>query len=320
MLEFQNVGLFVWSIVVTIVAQKKLTKIRGHSKPVVEELWIYPIKSCKGFQVNQAVVTKRGFEFDRLYMVVDGLDGKFVSQRKYPRMALISTAIDYEKRILMMDAPGMSRLILSLDQTGEMDMIVNVWGDICEAVAVGGPSVCAWLNAFLNTANLQLVKMKDGFVRKTDPDFASEGQTGFADGFPFLLASVGSLNVLNQKLSQPVTMECFRPNIIVNNCLAYAEDNWKQIKFLGKNPLIADVVKPCSRCTIPNIDPSTGNFNSDGQPTKALKSFRTGKLLELGRPKWEGQIFFGQNIDHRSQEGQILHVGDEIEVLQLSGI
>lgn len=320
MLEIQFPVLFALSVAATLIVQK-LTSEKGfastYKRPRIRELWIYPIKSCKGFKVNQATVTKRGLEFDRLFMVVDSSDGKFVSQRKFPRMALIVTAINYDERTLELDAPGMPRLIVPLDETESEEMTVTVWGDSCQASKVGGLSACEWFNAFLNTNNLQLVRMKDDYVRPTDPEYAPEGQTGFADGFPFLLASIGSLDVLNKKLLEPVTMERFRPNIIVENCSPYAEDGWKQIKFLNEmEPLITNVVKPCSRCTIPNIDPNMGSFTPDGQPSKVMKTFRTGKALNLGKAKWDGQLFFGQNLDHQSQEGQVLQVGDEIEIMK----
>jgi hypothetical protein len=220
--------------------------------------------------------------------------------------------------MLELEAPGMPRLTIPLKQTETEETIsVTVWGDLCQGVKVGGLSACEWFNAFLNTNNLQLVRMKDDYKRSTDPEYAPEGQTGFADGFPFLLASIGSLDVLNQKLSQPITMERFRPNIIVEDCQPYAEDQWKKLRFLNnQKPLHVDVVKPCSRCTIPNIDPNEAVFSPDGEPSKAMKSFRTGKDLNLQKPKWDGQLFFGQNLDHRSQEGQTLYVGDEIEILE----
>ena len=284
-------------------------------KLVVSELVIYPIKSCKGIKVSYAKVTKRGFEYDRWFMLVNET-GKFMSQRKYPKMALIGTEIDFAHDQLHITAPGMSRLTVSLYQPehGEQ-MKVDVWGDECIGIKVGSEEVSNWFNTFLETTGLSLVRMHDDSVRPTDPTYAPKGQTSFSDGFPFLIASEKSLHALNEKLPEPVTMERFRPNIIVKNCTAFAEDSWKTVKFWSDIPLTGNIVKPCSRCTIPNINPDTAVSNEDQQPTKALKTFRTGKDLDLPNKKWAGQVFFGQNLDHEGQEGSIVAVGNVVEII-----
>ncbi len=299
-------------------------KLKYEDKPcakkdiVVSEITIYPIKSCKGIKVSYAKVSKRGFEYDRWFMLVNE-DGKFMSQRKYPRMALITTDIDYTNNELIVSAPGMSEILrISLYQPEEgsiKEMKVDVWGDQCIGVKIGGDEVSLWFNTFLETTGLSLVRMLDDNVRKTDAAFAPNGQTGFADGFPFLIASEESLAALNEKLPEAITMDRFRPNIVVKNCCAFAEDCWKTIRFQSDIPLTANVVKPCSRCTIPNINPETAIPNEDQQPTKALKGFRTGKDLELPNKKWSGQVFFGQNLDHEGSEGSIVEVGNVVDIL-----
>ena len=104
--------------------------------------------------------------------------------------------------------------------------------------------------------------------------YAPKGQTGFSDGFPFLLASVAGLHELNRRLREPVTMMNFRPNIVVDGCDPFEEDKWKQVRV--KN-LIMNIVKPCSRCTMPNINPKTGKMmDDDTKPSRIMKSFRTG--------------------------------------------
>ncbi len=77
----------------------------------LSELYIYPIKSAAGIAVNEAQVTPRGLQYDRRWMVVDA-QGKFMSQRRFPRMALIDVAISEE---LAINAPGMPALSLSID-------------------------------------------------------------------------------------------------------------------------------------------------------------------------------------------------------------
>ncbi|WKX75303.1 MOSC domain-containing protein [Zobellia laminariae] len=51
----------------------------------------------------------------------------------------------------------------------------------------------------------------------------------FSDISPIHLISEESLNDLNSKLESPVTIQNFRPNIVVSGCAAYEEDNWSSI-------------------------------------------------------------------------------------------
>ena len=120
--------------------------------------------------------------------------------------------------------------------------------------------------------------------RKTDSDYAPLGQTAYSDGYPFFIISLESLDFLNQKLETKVQMANFRPNIVVSNCSPFSEDIWSQIEFYDakKNayPMKMNVVKPCSRCQIPSIDPDTGKKYNGSELTKVMKSFRQGHHLK----------------------------------------
>ncbi|KAJ3066312.1 Mitochondrial amidoxime reducing component 2 [Quaeritorhiza haematococci] len=60
----------------------------------VSALYIYPIKSCRGIKVPTWPVNKFGLELDR-YWVVATSEGKFITQRQYPRMVLISARLEF---------------------------------------------------------------------------------------------------------------------------------------------------------------------------------------------------------------------------------
>jgi hypothetical protein len=206
----------------------RLSKCRKVVK--IKELWIYPVKSCKGIQVSSCKVAKTGFLNDRIFMVVDGTN-KFVSQRSYPKMALISTAISCDGSMLTLSAHGMDNLNIPLSQCQGIPLEVKVWGDLCHSVEV--PGAGKWFSSFLGVDDLHLVRMLDGFERRTDANYAPYGQTSFADGFPFLLSSQESLDDLNSRIKKPVTSLHFRPNIIVEGCNSYAEDTWKTIRLVS---------------------------------------------------------------------------------------
>ena len=54
----------------------------------IARLFVYPVKSCAGIEVQQALLTETGLDLDRAWMVVDA-QGMFLTQRSLPRMALI---------------------------------------------------------------------------------------------------------------------------------------------------------------------------------------------------------------------------------------
>ena len=297
---------------------------RWWSRPKVSAIYIYPIKSCQGIRLESCRVTKRGFEHDRIFMLIDK-NNKFVSQRTFPKMALIGTNIVGD--VLQVTAPGMRPLCIDLGYAGGKSVCLisdkrlecTVWGDSCDAAEVAD---CEWFSEFLlgtKSDELRLVRMTDEFKRSTDPTYAPEGQAAFSDGFPFLLLSEESLSYVNSRLKKPVTVLNFRPNIVVNSCWTFAEDTWHRIVFHSSiqptSVLPMSVVKPCSRCKIPSIDPATGIFDKNNEPTRTMKKFRSGKSLGFQNEDWQEEVFFCQNLDHASQEGGMIHVGDLISIL-----
>lgn len=258
---------------------------------ILSGLYIYPIKSAAGLTLETATVEARGLEGDRRYMVTDP-QGKFMTQRKYPRMALIQVNLG---ETLGLTAPGMPSLELASPQATEVD--VEVWGDRTTAYHCG-PDAQTWLSDFLQTP-CQLVYMPDTAQRPTaHGKLGADKLVSFADAYPFLLISEASLADLNRKLEQPVPMNRFRPNLVVKGCDAFAEDTWKRI-CIGE--IEFEVSKGCDRCSVPGVDQATGIQVREPMPT--LAKYRL----------WDGKIWFGQNL---IQQGQgRLNLGDAIEIL-----
>jgi len=146
---------------------------------------------------------------------------------------------------------------------------------------------------------VRFVRMKDDCVRKTDATYAPAGQTSFADGFPFLLASESSLNFTNEHIKEPITHARFRANIIVQGTSPFVEDTWEKIRFHGVKYLTGatgvstvdmSVVKPCARCTMPNIDPDTAVPDANREPSRSMQAFRSGSAIGLKNEKWGKQV------------------------------
>lgn len=251
----------------------------------------YPIKSAAGISLRQATVTMRGLLHDRRWMVCDR-NGKFLTQRKFPQMALIQVAID---DFLRLSIAGQGMVELPTEPTEPHPVEVEVWGDACQAWSMGH-EVAQWLSEFLG-CEAQLVYMPDSTHRPSDHG-RFETPNSFSDAYPFLLISEASLTDLNGRLEQPVPMNRFRPNLVVTGCSAFTEDAWQRIKI---GDIVFDVVKACSRCSIPGVEQSTGEPGKE--PLKTLATYR----------RWDHAIWFGQNLI--AQGEGTLTVGDEVEIL-----
>jgi hypothetical protein len=261
---------------------------------VVSELWIYPVKSCRGIALDHADVGLRGIRWDRHWMIVDDA-GQFLTQRQRPAMALVRTALAPDG--LQLEAPGLGPLKVPY-AAGEGRLTVKIWGDEIDACAVSA-AADRWVSEALGSP-CRLVRFPDDRARAVDPAFGRPGdETAFSDGFPLLLIGQGSLDDLNARLASPLSMRRFRPNVVSRGGAPYAEDGWRQIRL---SAVACRVVKPCSRCAITTVDPERG-VRDGAEPLEALATYR----------RRNGKVYFGQNVIP-DDAGQV-RVGDAIAVL-----
>ncbi|HVF35404.1 MAG TPA: MOSC N-terminal beta barrel domain-containing protein [Candidatus Saccharimonadia bacterium] len=258
---------------------------------------LHPLKSGATFALDAARVERRGLEHDRRWLVVDA-SGRFVTGRQEPRLVLIR-ATPFAGGIDL-DAPGMSSLRV-LAPEGNADRVeVTVWDDRIDAAACDG-AADAWLSRDLGRP-ARLAYMDELAPRPVDPAYARpDDRVSVADAFPLLLIGTGAIDGLNARLSTPLPVERFRPNLVVETATPHAEDGWARIRI---GALELELVKPCTRCAFTTVDPASGTFDGSGEPLATLKTYRR-------TPKG---ITFGQNAIPRSF-GE-LRLGDPVEVLE----
>lgn len=262
----------------------------------IASLHVYPVKSCRGIDLQRAHVTATGLEWDRRWMVVDG-DGRFVTQRENPRLAAISTAIGAGLRLT---ASGLPALVVDPQRSGE-SRTVRIWKQVVNGVDAGD-EVADWLLAALG-APLRLVRIDDPHLREADPAFAGPGShpVTFADGYPVLMISRESLEDLNRRLPSPLPMNRFRPNVVIEGVPAYAEDAMSVFRF-GRVALRG--VKLCTRCVITTTDQDSCVRDASQEPLRTLKGYRYDKALK--------GVVFGQNCVVAGGAGETLAVGAEL--------
>jgi len=258
----------------------------------LQDIYCYPIKSAAGFAQNEAEVEPAGLRYDRRWMLVDEND-RFVSQRSHPKMALLRVALGNE---LVIHTPGGE--VLEIPRAEAEVRAVRVWSDNVLARTYSS-DINDWLSEFLGVT-VRLVRYDQ--PRPIDSQYGqADDIVSFADGYPLLVISQASLDDLNSRLTEPVPMVCFRPNLVVSDCSPYAEDNWKRIRV---GSVDFDVVKKCKRCVLPTVDPELGERRDSGEPLKTLSGYR----------RAERGIYFGMNLIPRASG--VIRAGQSIELLE----
>jgi uncharacterized protein YcbX len=274
---------------------------------ILSEIIFYPIKSCAGVSVPDAVLSEAGITVDgvgdREWMLVDD-ERLFLTQREHPRMALIVPRL--ADGALELSAPGMAPHRLALGRTEPAAAReVRVWDDTLLAADCGDESA-AWFSQAIGAA-CRLVRFHPGASRFTGTRWTGgvAAPTRFADAYPVLVIGAASLADLNEKLvaagRNALPMNRFRPNLVIDGIEAFEEDYVEQFEF-GTASL--KPVKPCPRCPIPSVDQATGLPGPD--PLDILQGYRRKKLLDDG-------VCFGMNCIVTAGAGQRLVAGQEVE-------
>lgn len=268
----------------------------------VAGLYIYPVKSMKGIALDEAILTPKGLEHDRRWMVVRP-QGRFVTQREEPRLALIRTQLD--ARGLTLSRDGHGSMFVPFEFAGGPRLQTRVWNDDC-SVEDEGDEIARWLTETIgDNQGLRLVRMAAGFRRSlTAADrYGEETTTEFADSAPYLVANESSLECLNTELKTqghaPVPMNRFRPNIVLRGLPPFAEH--RASRFDGDGWSIA-LVEHCERCLVTTVDQATG------EPDPAREPYQTLRRLNPA-PGEKAAPAFAQNAKLGSGAGARITIG-----------
>lgn len=261
----------------------------------LSELYCYPLKSGKGVRFRMAELRPKGLGYDRHWLITDA-DGQFVTGRTLHPICLIEAQVSAQG--LALSAPGMPSIELPFQEFGQQRMSVCVWKDTIDA-ALAPEQGHQWVSDYLG-GDYRLLYMDELADRPVRHHQAH--QVGFADGFPVMLVSHQSLELLNQKSQRIFEMQRFRPNLVVNADQPFAEDSWKRIR-IGEVELLQ--VKPCSRCQFITVDPQAATIDPQGEPLRNLRSWRQTE---------EGEVLFGQNM--LVTKPGVIRCGDAVEVLE----
>jgi uncharacterized protein YcbX len=266
------------------------------NKFYLSEIYIYPVKSLGGISLNESDITARGLKYDRRWLLVDD-EGRFITQRTYPQMALISVELREQSLEFKHKKNGAS-LSINIKNVHQDKAEVVIWDDKVIANYVS-KEVDEWLNDMLNV-KCRMVFMPDDSKRLVDNRFARRNEiVSFADAYPFLLIGQSSLDELNSRLIEKLPVNRFRPNLVFSGGHPFDEDRIKRFA-IGKIAFYP--VKPCARCVVTTIDQE--NAVKNDEPLKTLAAYRM----------FNDKVLFGQNLLHEGNG--IIKVGDELKILE----
>ncbi|WP_229073128.1 MOSC domain-containing protein [Actinoplanes sp. DH11] len=268
----------------------------------ITALHSYPVKGCHRLDHDEAGVEPWGLTGDRRWMIVDA-DGVGITQREAP--LLTQLAARPRPGGLALTAPGHGTL--EIDEPHDSPKIaVRVFRNKQPVPARLAEN--EWTSAFLGR-DARLVWQADPTGRSIGSHAGPDDRVSLADGYPVLLANAASLDALNDWLTeggdQPVPMHRFRPNLVVADAPAWAEDAWPG-RRLRIGELTFRVAKPCDRCRVTTIDQETGETGR--QPLHVL-----GKHRRFGNG-----LMFAVNLipDLTAGETGRIRTGDPVNVVE----
>lgn len=288
---------------------------------IVKELYVYPIKSCKGISVFSFFCHRlgpiSGEHCDRHFVLISGKTGRFYTARQKPVMVTIGCEI--QDGILC---------IRWKDESVQVDIEkIRKKRNIRTAILHGGlrtdgldcgDEVAEFFSKAIEEPDVRLLMYTEGlFTERTcipHPSWWNNNvpkrrdNCAYADLAPYMLTTQASLDDLNSKLETDVSHLNFRPVIVVDKCEAWDEDKWLDLQI---GIVRLQCFKPCTRCILTTVNPATGTIDGEMQPLKKLRQFRLAPEGRM-RDQFKDSPIFGVNAG--VDEPGYIHVGQTVYV------
>ncbi|KAF8808035.1 hypothetical protein BYT27DRAFT_7099211 [Phlegmacium glaucopus] len=270
----------------------------------VSNIFLHPIKSCKGVPVQSAKYTPEGLENDRLWCIIDAEKVKVITAREIPKMVLITPIFGKDGTLNVSFPEGSGCDPFSIPLHPNNDVLktwtflprITLWpthdpvdGYICESIA-GQPGSSATLSKYFEKPVHLVFKGPNPRPIPPTTSFPDLKATAkYQDLYPLLVLSEESTKMIDAEVKsrvgtqqiderwrkENVAIERFRPNIVFKGGGPFAEDKWEEICIGSEGTPSITLVSKCTRCLLPNVSPQTGERDK-AVPFKVLMKFRTG--------------------------------------------
>jgi len=268
------------------------------STATIKKITIYPIKGCRGYDLNTSGITGMGLAGDREFTILR--DQQRAGQKQVPELIHLSAE----------PMPGSGRLKLGYPGRPDFELDPKL-GINADAITVYtmqvpvidmGDEVANWLStSFGVPVRLARVQAAVDWLLPLD-EFApvnGKKQSKFVDAAPILLTSLDSLQDLNARLEVAVPMNRFRANIVIEGLAPYQEDDITRFNFPGTS---LGRVTVCERCIVTTTDQDTG--------VRAKEPLRTLSKYRKRKQHYAGGIMFGMYLVPETTG--IISVGDPL--------
>lgn len=249
----------------------------------VGALAVYPLKGATALALESVEIDSLGPVGDRRYCLARP-GGRVFTQRDDANLARMRAALQGEGLSIEFDGEKLEIRPDAFAAAAE----IHVWSRSGTA-RVADAGVNATLTRWFGTP-LALAKL--------DQPMQREGAAlAFGDAAALLVTNAKSLDTLNAALPVAISMDRFRPNIVVADAAAYAEDGWRSLRI---GDAVLAPVQPCGRCEVTTIDQEFGAALGD-EPLRTLARLRLR----------DGEAVFGVRYSVK-RPGRV-RVGDRIE-------
>ena len=262
----------------------------------LSEIHIYPLKSGGSISCDSASVQNQGLQYDRCWALFDNTNS-LITGREYPQ--LLDLQMQIQNNQLEISLLNKVQITIPVRFQGQAVSDLSFFSRTVDGVLLND-DVHEWFSNYLG------IPCKLFFQNEQVPRYVLEKHGGrehdkvsFADQCPLLLISAASLADLNSRLDKQISMQNFRPNLVVDGCQAYAEDQWK---FVRIGDVEFEVAQACVRCVFITIDPVTKKKGKE--PLKTLAKYRRGP---------EGGVIFGVHLIPRGLG--TIKLGDELCII-----
>jgi uncharacterized protein YcbX len=276
---------------------------------VLRGIAVHPVKSTAIREVASADVRPWGLAGDRRWMVVDSNAVVVTARELHDLFRIVADTPETAGGPgvpLRLSAEGHDALDVK-EPDGELAP-VTLHRHSLRARPVAEAS--QWLRSVLGRDDLTLVWCDDPSRRPLNPAHSRPGDhTAFADGYPVTLASLDSLARLNDWIVEgalergeaapdPLPIQRFRPNLVVEGAEPFAEDDWQRVRVGEVTFRKAKLVDRCVMTTISRRHLTTGK-----EPIRTLARHR----------QWDGNTWFA--IQLIPETTGTISVGDPVTLL-----
>jgi len=276
----------------------------------VSRLFVYPIKSCGAFEVNEWQLEPYGFQYDRSWAVVSD-SGLCMTQLQEPKLCLVRPQIDLQKGTMTLvyaDNEDKVPMTVPLDTKDNTKLLGTIcWGGALEGIDCGD-EVATWLSWNIDRPGLRLIRCTERIPPNINKYGNLDPKVLGANQCQYLLTTHSTLKWLQREMENDITeidednlLLRFRGNIVISgkDLPIYAELEWTNLD-IGDIQFQQDSV--CERCKMVNIDQDTSeNYYKP--------------LSILAQHKWQGKIVFGIYLKRCNTQICKIQVGQQCVVI-----